>query len=227
MKKSWYFIALVLILITVLYNSSTREPFYQMATPTFHVVIATNGRPTLINMLNSLKDELSSNDALTIIFDGADRKGKAGFTDSWLEGHKSKVNVIEQQLNTGLWGHPILNKYQGILEPKKTFIMFADDDDTYVPGTFNILRKKCTNPDTLYIGKMNYTGDLKKIIPSQSDVIKAGDIGKPCGIIPMGAVDKATWGYNYEGDFDYYNSIQKTGIKIEYLDDIIYRVTSR
>ena len=121
--------------------------------PTFHILIATAGRPCLRIMLDSLKDELLENDAITIVFDGENAFSNSTFNDDWLNSHKSKINIIKQIPNLGFYGHAIRNKYQGILNPKTTFIMNADDDDYYVTGTFDKLRRMCLHSDTLYIAK--------------------------------------------------------------------------
>jgi len=192
-------------------------------TPTFHILIATAGRPCLRRMLDSLKDELLENDAITIVFDGEDAFGKSTFNDDWLNNHKSKINIIKQSPNLGFYGHGIRNKYQGILTPKTTFIMNADDDDYYVPGTFNKLRRLCYNSNTLYIAKF-YKKNDNTVIPSNLNQIIKDDIGTPCGIIPFDIANKSIWEDKYGGDFDYYNNLQKYISIIKFLDLVIYIV---
>lgn len=107
---------------------------------------------------------------------------------------------------------------------KTTFIMNADDDDEFIQGRFAELRKQCTDPKTLYIGKMNYANDPKHVIPSQNKEIKEADIGKPNGIIPFDDVTKSTWGDTYTGDFTYYNGLKDKVAHVVFLDTIFYRV---
>jgi len=191
--------------------------------PTFHILIATAGRPCLKIMLDSLKDELLENDAITIIFDGENAFSKSTFNNNWLNSHKSKINIIKQSPNLGFYGHAVRNKYQGILNPKTTFIMNADDDDYYVTGTFNKLRKLCLSPDTLYIAKF-YKKYKNVIVPCELGRIMKNDIGTPCGIIPFDIANKSTWELKHGGDFDYYNNLQTHISKIDFLDLIIYIV---
>ncbi len=198
------------------------EPIIEFI-PTFHILIATAGKPCLITMLNSLKYELSANDAITIVFDGENSLNKSGFNSSWLDGHKAKINIIEQAPNLGFWGHGIRNEYQGKLLPKTTFILNADDDDMYILGTFQKLRKLCTNPNTLYIAKFTYEGK-NVLIPSQNVSITQDDIGTPCGIVPFDKANKSTWVHRYGGDFDYYNNLKDKVDSIKFLDTIIYKV---
>ena len=191
--------------------------------PTFHILIATAGRPCLRIMLDSLKDELLENDAITIVFDGENAFSNSTFNDDWLNSHKSKINIIEQTPNLGFYGHAIRNNYQGILNHKTTFIMNADDDDYYVTGTFNKLRRMCHNSNTLYIAKF-YKKSNSVIVPSKLGQIVQDDIGTPCGIIPFDMANKSTWELRYGGDFDYYNNLKKHTSRIEFLDLIIYIV---
>jgi hypothetical protein len=191
--------------------------------PTFHILIATAGKPCLLNMLNSLREQLTENDAITIVFDGEGSLKQSTLSDEWLNGHKSKINIIEQSPNLGYWGHGIRNKYQGILEPKTTFILNADDDDVYVQGSFKKLRELCSNPNTLYITKF-LVRSKNVIVPSQSIKITQDDIGTPCGIIPFNIASNSIWEHRYGGDFNYYDNIQKHCQQIKFLDLIIYYV---
>ena len=191
--------------------------------PTFHILIATAGRPCLRIMLDSLKDELLENDAITIVFDGENAYSNSTFNDDWLNSHKSKINIIKQSPNLGFYGHAIRNKYQGILNPTTSFIMNADDDDYYVTGTFDKLRRMCLHPNTLYIAKF-YKRTNNTIIPDRLGTIIKDDIGTPCGIIPFNIANKSTWELKHSGDFDYYNNLKKHTSRIEFLDLIIYIV---
>lgn len=204
-------------------NISIPIPSPQKNVPTFHILIATAGKPCLLNMLNSLKEQLTENDAITIVFDGEGSLKQSTLSDEWLNGHKSKINIIEQSPNLGYWGHGIRNKYQGILEPKTTFILNADDDDVYVQGSFKKLRELCSNPNTLYIAKF-LVRSKNVIVPSQSIKISQDDIGTPCGIIPFSIANNSTWEHRYGGDFNYYDNIQKHCQQIKFLDFIIYYV---
>jgi len=215
-------------------NISRKRGGGHPAIPTFHIVIGTAGRPTLKGMIDSLKGELRAGDALTILFDGKAAKAKSGYADEWLAGVPFTVKVKEQVPGLKYYGHPLLNKYIPKLTPKTTFVMFADDDDTYIAGSFDTLRKTCTDPATLYISKMTYEGNEGNIIPMPGTTeIKKGNIGKPNGIIPFKDVAKAKFDYKRDGniryhfgDFDYYKALEAKVKHIVYLDTIIYKVGS-
>jgi len=196
--------------------------------PTFHILICTAGRENLKIMLDSLKGQLSENDAITIIFDGQDALKKSTMTDDWISEFKCPIKKIEQVPALGFWGHGARNMYQGKLEPKTTFVMHADDDDTYIENSFNILRNKCTDQNKLYIARMtssnNYMNRTKYIPKNNSLEIYGGNIGTPCGIVPFDVVGKSQWGHNYGGDYNYFNGLKDKVTGIEYLSDAIYKV---
>jgi hypothetical protein len=125
----------------------------------------------------------------------------------------------------GHYGHPALNKYIPGLTPKTTFIMFADDDDIYLPGAFDTLRNKCSDPKTLYISRMKHKGDQSRVIPDAGlTEIHENHIGKPNGIIPFDSAPLSKLENNYVGDFQYYKNLSETGIPIVFLDDVIYEI---
>jgi hypothetical protein len=161
---------------------------------------------------------------VTIVFDGPTAKNISGINTSWLDGFKATVKVFEEDPAVGFWGHAIRTKYQAILNPKTTFIMNADDDDTYAAGAFDALRSKCTDPDTLYIGKMNSLSKPRLLVPRQNEKIVADDIGGPSGIIPFEKAKLSKWGYTYRGDFEYYQALQSHVKRVVFLNDLIYTV---
>ena len=79
------YIICFLIIIACLFIQLKRAEGFETQEPTFHIFIATGGRPSLKNMLDSLKDELKPNDAITVVFDGPGSTAKSGLDDSWLE----------------------------------------------------------------------------------------------------------------------------------------------
>lgn len=192
--------------------------------PTFHIIIATAGRPSLSGLLDSMKGQLRKGDAITIVFDGPTAKGKSGFNDKWLNGIDAVVNVFEENPALGMWGHNIRTKYQAMLTPRTTYIMHADDDDKYTAGAFDALRLKCVDPSTLYIAKMNSISHPEVLIPRQNEKIIESDIGTPCGIIPFDKASGSIWEHSYGGDFQYYNKLQTTVKAVVFLDTVIYTV---
>jgi hypothetical protein len=180
--------------------------------PTFNILIATIGRESLENLIESLSEELTENDCLTIVFDNNTIRSIKN-----IEKIKAKVNIHNEFTKLGYWGHGIRNKYSSILE-KRDFILHADDDDTYFPNSFDKLRKQCMDKNTLYISKMLSN---KIAIPRDNINIFIGNISTSCGIIPYHLNDKGNWGYFYGGDGSYYLEIIKKS-KVKRLNTIIY-----
>jgi hypothetical protein len=196
--------------------------------PTFHILICTAGRSSLKRMLDSLRDQLAVNDAITIIFDGPDALKKSIYSPDWNNGFKCPVKIIEQVPQLGFYGHEARNKYQTLLEPKTTYIMNADDDDKYIEDVFDKLRKKLTDPNKLYIARMTYSTNYKnrtKFIPRNKNLsIKFGYIGTPCGIIPFDRAGKSQWTHRQGGDFDYYNTLKDKVDSLEFIDILLYKI---
>lgn len=222
----FFLITLIIILSIIFIYLINNRP------TTFHILIATAGRPSLRKLLNSLRNELEAGDAITIVFDGDKAKAKSGIGPEWFEGHKSFINVIEQTPNLGFWGHGIRNKYQGILEPKCTFVMHADDDDVYVAGSFAKLRKVCTNPNYLYLARvekiLTKKNNKKLVTPplGQTEIIRK-EVGTPNGIIPRRIADRAIWGNFYGGDWLYYKDLKDHASGVVFLDEVIYTVVKK
>lgn len=225
--KIFLYVAFFIVFIIIIIKRNYIEGYKDTNNmPTFHILIATAGRQSLKRLLDSLKDELSEDDAITIVFDGAGAKEKSRYSKEWFSQHICKYTVIEQEpnLGAGIGGEPIRTKYQTLLKPETTYIMYADDDDEYIKGSFKKLRGLCIDPDILYIAKMKYADDLNLVIPRQSNKIVFTDIGTPNGIVTFHSAGKAEWGMRYGGDYDYYNSLQYKVKRVVFLEEVIYMV---
>ena len=183
----------------------------------FHVLIATTGRPSLQQMLNSLSSQLLDRDCLTIVFDGCSE-----IPTFDLKNFKCKVNQFNEPKALGFWGHGVRNKYASLLEPRN-FVMHADDDDIYKPDAFSMLRNLCKDSSKLYIAKT-------RMILKNTNNMESGNslenIATPCGIIPYELNKQGTWAEKYGGDNSFYQQIIKKVRVIEFLNIVIYEVLS-
>ena len=159
----------------------------------FHVLITTIGRPSLHRMLDSLLPQLTENDHVTIVFDGV--------TPLPIAGHNIHIHHGPQAL--GYWGHGIRNKYASLLE-KTDFVMHADDDDVYTPGTFETLRRICVDPNLLYVTRMRISHN--QLIPDQP-IVKENNIGTPNGVIPYEKNKQSHWDLRRGGDGFFYERL--------------------
>ena len=187
--------------------------------PTFSVLIASIGRETLHTMLNSLKKQLTEYDCITIVFDGINRIFEIDTSD-----YLCKVNIYYEPTNLGYWGHGIRNKYNQILE-KRDFVLHADDDDIYLTTAFQLLRRDCVDTNCLYVAKMNFRPWYDKYIPDTNE-IKIGNIGTPCGIIPYELNKMSDFGTFHGGDGYFYENISKYANNIIFLEHVIYQIRS-
>jgi len=183
---------------------------------TFHVLIATVGRPSLQRMLNSLLPQLTQDDHLTIVFDGHTEIPKFDLSSA-----VCKVHQFAEPDKLGFWGHGIRNKYASIIE-KTDLVMHADDDDVYLPDVFRHLRDLCSDKDTLYIAKMKLGN---RILP-EGNFIRINHIGTPCGIIPHEANKTTLWKHQYGGDGLFYEELSTKCKSISHLPVVIYSVRS-
>lgn len=182
--------------------------------PSFNILIATVGRPTLQRMLDSLSPQLEEQDCLTLVFDG-----KSTIPEFNISGFKCKVTQYCEPAALGFWGHGIRNKYASLLE-KKDFIMHADDDDHYYPNVFSQLRQLCNSTNKLYIAKMACGN---RVLP-EGAFIRICHIGTPCGIIPYELNMKGHWHTSYGGDGKFYEQLAATKTPTEFLPTLIYHV---
>ena len=215
--------------------------------PTFNVLIATLGRECLVNMLKSLQNELNKGDCLTIIFDGV-KPIQEVYNFKFL----CELQIIHQKENLGRkitsriyapnrpfpasgdGGHAIREFYKDKLE-KRDFIMHADDDDEYLPGSFDKLRKYCDNKDCLYIAKMSFKPFVNRCVPApgrwsrgkdphDGGIFAGSNVGTPNGIIPYELNKKGRWRSTVGGDGMFYRGIRKKCKKFQFLDILIYQI---
>ena len=183
--------------------------------PSFHVLIATIGRPTLQAMLDSILPFLTRDDHLTIVFDGVVPTNINTET-------KGRIHIYHEKTALGSFGHGIRNKYASRLE-RTDFVMHADDDDTYEPGAFEVVHTLCTDPTTLYIARMQIVNS--RIIPVEDEIYDS-NVGTPNGIVPYDLNAQAKWGLEFGGDFAYYSDLKGMATKVVFLKPVIYRYNS-
>jgi len=179
----------------------------------FNVVISTIGRPTLKRMIRSFAHDLSSEDILTIIWDGTEPDRNL------VDGLKCKVIFFRSNKRLGNYGHAARTYFQKFLSGD--YIMNADDDDIYLPGAMDKIKQHCVDKK-LYIFKMLWN---EKFIPYEAGVMEVGNIGTPCGVYPN-IKDFPEWGSLREGDFEFYNKLSQM-LEPVWVDEAIYKIRPR
>lgn len=192
-------------------------------THSFHLLIVTVGRESLIMMLNSIIMQLKETDYITIVYDNKD----VANTFNKVKNLKTKcqLNVImnNETYNIEAPQHAIRNKYNTL---KGDFILHADDDDIYLPDAMSHIRKYVCNPSTLYIFNTYYRINDKhfKSETFYKKKLELNNIGTQSGVIPHEINKLGIWGDRYEGDYDFYKSIEDKVYRIQYQDEIIQKM---
>ena len=119
--------------------------------------------------------------------------------------------------------HAIRNKYNDL---EGDFILHADDDDIYMPGAMSHIRKYVCNPTTLYFFNLYFKIDNKHIKTETfyKNKIEINHISTQSGIIPKKINKLGIWGDRYEGDYDFYKSIEDKVYRTQYQKEIIYKM---
>jgi hypothetical protein len=181
----------------------------------FQVLVATIGRSTLQNLLNSLIPQLEYKDCLTVVFDGfSSIPDKFDFSQ-----FNCKVNLFFEKKKLGHWGHEIRNKYAELLE-ERDFVMHADDDNIYINNSFDLIKNNLIDKETLHIFQIQHR---EFIFPTENTkIIKRGNIDTACGIIPFDINKKGKWALVFGGDGAFYEDISKCAKNISFFNTVIY-----
>ncbi len=194
-----------------IYNKNQQKKF------SFHILLATIGKLSILNMLNLLKNQLHKGDFLTIVFDGEKSKN-IELIKKHVEniGFKCSVKIIIEEKNLGYWGHGIRNKHNRL---EGDFVYHIDDDDVIFENTFDIIRKHCIDTDMIYIFKIILeNGKVVWKIPE----IKLNHISTQSGVIPSTINATGFWELKYGGDYNFYKGITDN-YPVIFIDKIIYQ----
>lgn len=166
--------------------------------PTFSVIVATTGRPTLPRALQSLADQplvpgdpvlLTAGDEVIVVGAGAAIRGVAArFGYRFLEAGPF-----------GDWGQQ--ERQTAMRHARGTHLAFLDDDDVFCPGAFAAMRAAVgAHPRRPVMFKM--------VAPWgttiwKDPVVRCGNHGGPQFVCPNDPARLGVWGRRYEGDFDF------------------------
>jgi hypothetical protein len=182
----------------------------------FHVLLATIGKPSIFNILKGLGSQLNEIDYLTIVYDGKNNTNNIDNVKEYTKDFKCNVIIIVEEENLGYWGHGIRNKHNDL---KGDFIYHVDDDDVLFDDSFNHIRKYCKDINMIYIFKIMLEND--KLIWKKKDLIYS-EISTQSGIIPSHINKNGYWELKYGGDFDFYVNLALK-YNILFIDKLIYK----
>jgi hypothetical protein len=162
--------------------------------PSVHILIATIGKKSLLRMLNSLRDQLTNTDFITVVFDAKDVGNIYKQVHSMLETNfKCTHTLIYEKKNLGYWGHGIRNKHNKL---HGEYIMHADDDDVYVGNAISVV-KQAVQPD--FINFFRIKNGKGQLYWATKDV-RIGNVSTQCAVIPAQFNANAKWAPFYGGD---------------------------
>jgi len=183
------------------------------------ILLTTIGKPELRNMLDSLKSQLNSNDYLYVVIDGQQYFESAKrIIESYKPNFPCKFIEIYNNENLGYWGHPLRNKYQSNLNGD--YILHCDDDDIYIKNSLGKVRQHIKGSDSksIYFFKF-YRNFNKKELYWVDEILRDGNVGTPCGVIPNIPSKMGIWTNRYGGDYDFYSTCK---FDHKFVDEIIY-----
>lgn len=192
-----------------IYNIDQKKNF------SYHILLATIGKDTIFNILNTLKNQLYEIDYLTIVFDGQKSKNIDSIK-KYTSQFKCNVNIIVEKNNLGYWGHGIRNKYNNL---EGDFIYHIDDDDMLYDDSFDIIRKYCNDINVIYIFKIMLKNNS---IIWKTEKIKYANISTQSGVIPMHINKEGHWELKYGGDFEFYKNLSNK-YNFLFIDKLIYK----
>lgn len=186
-----------------------------------NVVIATIGRESLMDMLESIAPQLDENDFVTLLCDGykANYVSRA-IVDNFKDRipHRFQFDIRHTNDKLGDWGHGIRNLHQGNLQGD--FICNADDDDTYTE-TGLLEMKARMYPGDLYLFRfLKYTNNTIHKYWSNTNTFR-NNVGTPCGVYPNDPSIFPKWGLFYGGDGEFYEKLSGK-LNVHWVDKVIY-----
>jgi len=170
---------------------------------TFSIVIPTVGRDSLRSTLQSIKQqELMPGDEVLLINDGPKTDA---LRQMWQEARLPGELISLDDGPHQDWGATARTTGGSIAAG--THLLWQDDDDTYLPGAFSVIRRECAStPESFLLFRMAYPNGW---LVWRDHQVTCGNVSTQIFIAPR-KLTLGTWGSRYHGDFDFISSsIQK------------------
>jgi hypothetical protein len=177
--------------------------------PKLSVIVATTGRESLRATLASIRQQrLQAGDEVILAHDGPTLN--AATAAAWHEeifsgGHSgASMGGHVRTLPSGPhgdWGAAARTAGQD--HASGTHLLWQDDDDVYLPGAFDSVRREIAQtPDDILLFRVAYPDDR---LVWRTPTVQCGNVSTQMFCIPREA-KLGTWGTRYEGDFDFLES---------------------
>lgn len=161
--------------------------------PTISIIVPTIGRPSLLATIQSITAQLLPLDEVVVVSDGPSDEAR-----KMVAAAGSQYVYLETPDRTWDWGGTPRNI--GIAKAGGRYLAFMDDDDIYLPGALDAIRRAAMeNPLVPLIFRMKH---CDKIIWDEP-VLRPGNVSSQMLAVPNinGAVGR--WTARYAGDYDF------------------------
>lgn len=161
--------------------------------PSLSVILPTIGRPSLPATLASIHCQLGPFDEVIVVSDG-----KNDETRRIIETADRRYIYVELPERTHDWGG--MPRNVGIWRATKDYLTFMDDDDVYLPGAFDVIRKALLEKQGVpMIFRMWHCGRIIWDSPS----IGIANVSSQMLVVPNVKGLVGYWTSRYAGDYDF------------------------
>jgi hypothetical protein len=174
-------------------------PVEKAMLPRLSVIVTTTGRATLPATLASIKSQrLIEGDEILLVHDG---EAGAATVAAWDQANLPGQMVVLAAGPHRDWGAAARTSGQSMA--KGTHLLWQDDDDWYLPGAFDVIRREIvTAPDEILLFRLVYPDG--RVLWKDPDIVWK-NVSTQMYVVPRTA-RLGTWSPQYWGDFDFLQS---------------------
>ena len=165
---------------------------------TVTVVMPTVGRPSLERAIASVVDQLEDSDELLVIGDG-ERPVAADVVAGF---QPAPVTYVECLRPGSVFGNAQRDFGMQLAYGRSSHLMFLDDDDVYVHGGFDVVRRELEfNPNSAHIFRARWgpRHHAFGVELWQDQVVREQNIATPMVVLPNRYYDCSWWQFNARG----------------------------
>jgi hypothetical protein len=167
--------------------------------PRLSVIVTTTGRATLPATLASIKSQrLIEGDEILLVHDG---EPGAATVATWDEANLPGQMVVLATGPHNDWGAAARTAGQSMATG--THILWQDDDDWYLPGAFDVIRREIvTATDEILLFRLVYPDG--RVLWKDAEIVRK-NVSTQMYVVPR-TTRLGTWSPQYWGDFDFLQS---------------------
>jgi glycosyltransferase involved in cell wall biosynthesis len=170
--------------------------------PKLTVVVPTVGRETLRRTLASIKGQrLIDGDEVIVVQDGVNKAGGLLWLNAvWFGANlPGRTALLHERSND--WG--ATPRTLGMCVARGDYVLFMDDDDVYLPGAFDAVRRACVGQRFPLLFRMRRTGTYTIW---RDQAVYCGNVSTQMIVVPNDRANFGVWGKDYCGDFEFIKS---------------------